>query len=141
MWLEGRYLLRLFAKIALVPQPIIFTGLALFCVAGAFAFSNHIFNVYVLLIFGVVMYLIQRLGFPGAPFVLGIVLGSLMESNLKNSLVMSNGSWLIFFQRPICFAIIAITVFFAVYSVKKTRQLKQAGAKQTGMDEDTALED
>lgn len=141
MWLEGRYLLRLFAKIALVPQPIIFTGLALFCVAGAFAFSNHIFNVYVLLIFGVVMYLIQRLGFPGAPFVLGIVLGSLMESNLKNSLVMSNGSWLIFFQRPICLAIIAITVFFTVYSVKKTRQLKQAGAKQTGMDEDTALED
>lgn len=85
MLIEGKYLLRLFANISKVPQPIIFTGLALFCVAGAYSFSNHIFNVYVLFVFGVVMYLIQKLGFPGAPFVLGIVLGPLMEGNLKNS--------------------------------------------------------
>ena len=115
--------------------------MALFCVAGAYAYSNHIFNVYVLFVFGVVMYMIQKLGFPGAPFVLGIVLGSLMESNLKNSLVMSEGSWLIFFQRPICLAIIVITVVFTVYSVRKTRAMKKVGAEQTGADEATALED
>lgn len=141
MLIEGKYLLRLFANISKVPQPIIFTGLALFCVAGAYSFSNHIFNVYVLFVFGVVMYLLQKLGFPGAPFVLGIVLGPLMEGNLKNSLVMSEGSWMIFFQRPICLAIIVITVVFTAYSVRKTRQMKKAGAQQTGAEEDTALED
>ena len=87
------------------------------------------------------MFLLQRIGFPGAPFVLGIVLGSLLEGNLKNSLVMSDGSWLIFIKRPICLCILIITVVFTVYSVKKTRELKKIGAQQTGADEATALED
>lgn len=141
MYVEGKYLLRFFTRISRVPQPILFTGLALFCVSGAFSFSNHIFNVYVLLVFGIVMYLLQIFGFPGAPFVLGIVLGSLAEGNLKNSLVMSEGSWTIFFTRPISLAIIAITVFFTIYSIRKTRELKKQGAKETGEDEATALED
>ena len=99
------------------------------------------FNVYVLMFFGIVMYVLQKVGFPGAPFVLGIVLGSLMEGNLKNSLVMSDGSWLIFFKRPICIVILLITVFFTSYSIKKTRSLKKSGAEAAGVDEATALED
>lgn len=141
MYLEGKYLLRFFMKISRLPQPVLFTGLALFCVAGSYSFSNNMFNVYVLMFFGIVMYLLQKIGFPGAPFVLGIVLGSLLEGNLKNSLVLSGGSWLIFFKRPICVAIIFITVFFTYYSVKKTRSLKKSSAAVTGEDEATALED
>ena len=141
MFLEGKYLLKFFMKISRLPQPILFTGLALFCVAGSYSFSNHIFNVYVLMFFGIVMYVLQKVGFPGAPFVLGIVLGSLMEGNLKNSLVMSDGSWLIFFKRPICIVILLITVFFTSYSIKKTRSLKKSGAEAAGVDEATALED
>ncbi len=139
MFVQGKYLSRFFAKISVVPQPLLFTGLSLFCVAGAFSFSNHIFNVYVLLVFGVIMFLLQRIGFPGAPFVLGIVLGPLAESNLKNSLVMSNGSWLIFLQRPVSIVILLITIFFTAYSVMKTRQIKKVGAAE-GLDE-SDLED
>ena len=141
MFLEGKYLVKLFAKISRVPQPILFTALALFCVAGAFSFSNHIFNVYVLLCFGAVMYLLLKFGFPAAPFVLGIVLGSMTEANLKNSLVMSDGSWLIFFTRPISLAILVLTVVFTAYSIQKTRSMKKVGAQKTGQDEATALED
>lgn len=141
MFLEGKYLLRFFMRISRMPQPILFTGLALFCVAGAYSFSNNMFNVYVLMFFGIIMYCLQKIGFPGAPFVLGIVLGALLESNLKNSLVLSEGSWAIFFQRPICIVILLITVFFTAYSVKKTRSLKKSSAKATGADEATALED
>lgn len=141
MFLEGKYLLRLFVQVSKVPQQILFTGLALFCVAGSYASSGIIFDVYVLLIMGLVMYFIQRFGFPGAPFILGMVLGPLMEANLKNSLVMSDGSWLIFFQRPISLAILIIAAFFTTYSVIKTRQLKKAGAAQLGQDEAEALED
>lgn len=141
MFLEGKYLLRLFSKISRVPQPILFSSLALFCVAGSYSFSNNIFDVFVLLFFGVIMYLLQKIGFPGAPFVLGIVLGSLLEGNLKNSLVMSNGSWLIFFQRPICIVILIITIFLSVYSAKKINGLKKKSAGVTGEDESTALED
>lgn len=141
MFLEGKYLLRFFMKISRVPQPILFTGLALFCVAGSYSFSNNMFNVYVLMFFGIIMYFLQKIGFPGAPFVLGIVLGSLLEGNLKNSLVLSEGSWMIFLKRPICVAIILITVFFTAYSIKKTRSLKKSGAEAAGVDEATALED
>lgn len=141
MLLEGKYLLRFFMKISRVPQPILFTGLALFCVAGSYSFSNNIFNVYILMFFGIIMYFLQKIGFPGAPFVLGIVLGSLLEGNLKNSLVLSAGSWTIFLKRPICVAILLITVFFTAYSVRKTRSLKKSGAAATGADEATALED
>lgn len=141
MFIEGKYLIGFFSKISKVPQPVLFTALALFCVAGSFSYSNNMFDVYVLLIFGIIMYLIQRLGFPGAPFVLGIILGPLMESNLANSLVMSDGSWLIFFKRPISVIIILITIFFTAYSVVKMRQMKKAGAEKTGGDEATALED
>lgn len=141
MFIEGKYLLKFFAKLSRIPQPLLFTCLALFCVSGSYSFSNHIFNVYVLLVFGVIMFLLQRIGFPGAPFVLGIVLGSLLEGNLKNSLVMSDGSWLIFIKRPICLAILIITVVFTGYSIKKTRELKKIGAQQTGTDEASALED
>lgn len=141
MFLEGKYLLKFFMKISRLPQPVLFTGLALFCVAGSYSFSNHIMNVYVMMFFGIIMYILQKVGFPGAPFVLGIVLGPLMEGNLKNSLVMSDGSWLIFFKRPICMVILLITVFFTAYSIKKTRDLKKSGAQATGADEATALED
>jgi len=88
---------------------------------------------------GIVMYMLQRFGFPGAPFVLGIILGPLMESNLMNSLVMSEGSWLIFFQRPISVVILIITVVFTTYSVIKTRSMKKVTAAQTGNED--ALED
>ena len=141
MLLEGKYLLRFFMKISRLPQPILFTGLALFCVAGSYSFSNNMFNVYILMFFGILMYVLQKIGFPGAPFVLGIVLGSLLEGNLKNSLVLSGGSWMIFFKRPICVAIILITAVFTCYSVKKTRSLKKSSAAVTGGDEATALED
>jgi len=130
MYIEGKYLLKFFAKISNVPQPILFTGLALFCIAGSFSFSNNIFDVYVLLVFGITMYLIQRIGFPGAPFVLGMILGPLMEVNLRNSLVMSDGSWLIFLQRPISVIILIITIVITSYSVIKTRQLKEIGKTQ-----------
>lgn len=134
-------MIRLFAQVSKVPQQLLFMGLALFCVAGSYASSGNIFDVYVLLVMGIIMYLIQRLGFPGAPFILGMVLGPLMETNLKNSLVMSDGSWLIFFQRPISVAILVLAAFFTVYSVIKTRSLKKAGAAQLGQDEAEALED
>lgn len=141
MYFEGKYLLRFFYNLTKVSQRIILAGLAIFCVAGSFSFSNHIFNVYVLLAVGAVMYLLGKLGMPGAPFVLGIILGPLAEVNLKNSLVMSDGSWSIFFTRPIALGILVFTVFFTAYSMHKARSVKKEGAKKTGQAEDEALED
>lgn len=141
MFLEGKLLLRLFYNLTKVSPKIITAGLGIFCVAGSYSFSNNMFNVYVLLSVGIIIYLLTKFGFPTAPFVLGIILGPLAEVNLKNSLVMSDGSLMIFAKRPICFGILLFTIVFTAYSMKKARSVKKEGARQTGQDEDTALED
>lgn len=135
MFIEGRYLLRGFSQLAKVPQPLLFTGLMLFCVAGAFSYSNAIFNVYVLIVVGIIMYLLAKIGFNGAPFILGLILGPLAESSLKNSLVMSDGSFMIFLQRPICVVIMALTVFFTLYTMRKTKSIKKENVDKLSKDD------
>ena len=80
-------------------------------------------DVYVMLLFGVIAYFMQKLDFPSVPIVLGMVLGPIAESNLRNALVMSNGSWTIFVKRPICLAFIILTFVLIVL-------LKKGDAKQ-----------
>ena len=68
------------------------------------------FDVYIMLFFGVVGYILRQLDFPVAPLVLGIVLGDMMEKNLRRGLVLSDGDLLPFFTRPISFAMFALFV-------------------------------
>lgn len=141
MYFEGKYLLRFFYNLTKLPAKMVLIGLSIFCVAGAFSFSNQLLNINVLIIFGIILYILGKLSFPAAPFVLGIILGPLAEINLKNSLVMSDGAWTIFLQRPICLGILVFTIAFTSFSIYKTRSIKKASAKVTGQDVETALED
>lgn len=110
MFLQGRYLMPVFVKITHIPQDLLTALLMVVCCAGAFAIANSPFEVYVMLVFGVVAYVMNKFGFPPVPIVLGMVLGPIAESNLRNSLTLSKGSWLIFVQRPICLMFIVLTV-------------------------------
>lgn len=107
------------------------------CCTGAFCISSSIMDVYVLLIFGVIAYLMQKVDLPPVPIVLGMVLGPIAESNLRNSLIMSDGSWFIFLQRPICLFFLALT-FLLVYLLKRgsIKEKKAAQALQARMAED-----
>ena len=122
MFLQGRYLMPVFVKITHIPQDLLTALLMVVCCAGAFAIANSPFEVYVMLVFGVVAYVMNKFGFPPVPIVLGMVLGPIAESNLRNSLTLSKGSWMIFLQRPICLMFIVLTVvliFLLKRSVKK----------------------
>ena len=89
------------AKLALIPRhyllPVIFT----FCVVGSYALSNRMFDVWVMLAFGVVGFLMERTGLALAPFVIGFVLGPLAEEHLSAGLMASNGSYWPIISRPI----------------------------------------
>jgi putative tricarboxylic transport membrane protein len=85
-------------------MPVIFV----LCVIGSYAIAQRMFDVYVMLVFGVVGFLLRQLNFPMAPLVLGIVLGDLMEKNLRRGLVLSDGDLTPFFTRPISFAMFAL---------------------------------
>ena len=123
MFFQGKYLLGLFVKITHIPQELLTALLVVICCAGAFAIGSSEMDVYVMLLFGVIAYFMQKLDFPSVPIVLGMVLGPIAESNLRNALVMSNGSWTIFVKRPICLAFIILTFVLIVL-------LKKGDAKQ-----------
>jgi putative tricarboxylic transport membrane protein len=97
------------ARIALIPFPILGPLIILFSVIGAYSIRFMLFDVWVALIFGVVGYIMRKFGFPIAPMVLASVLAQMLETSLQQSLLISQGSPFIFFTRP-------IALFFMVLS-------------------------
>jgi putative tricarboxylic transport membrane protein len=90
-----------------VLMPIVF----LLCTVGAFASASRLFDVYVMLAIGVGAFFLRRRGYEMAPLVLGLVLGPLLDKSLRRGLVLSDGSLLPFFTRPICIGFAAVTLF------------------------------
>lgn len=141
MFLQGKWLLKLFVKITHIPQDLLTALLVVICCTGAFCIANSVFDVYVLLVFGAVAYFMQKVGLPPVPIVLGMVLGPVAESNLRNALVLSNGSWTIFFKRPICLLFIVLT-FVLIFLLKRNSMKEKKAQDQLiakmAQDENTA---
>jgi putative tricarboxylic transport membrane protein len=91
-----------------VPYRILFPLILLFCLIGVYSISNAIFDLYVMIAFGVLGYLMRKFGYEPAPLVLAFVLGPLMENNLRKSLIISDGSFGIFVERPMSLACLVI---------------------------------
>ncbi|MEO7191549.1 MAG: tripartite tricarboxylate transporter permease [Vicinamibacterales bacterium] len=97
----GWLLIKLARNVLHVPRSVLMPVILLFCVVGAFAINNTVFDVGVMLAFGVLGFLMEANGFPIAPTVLGVVLGGMLEQNLVTSLIKANGHPLMFVERPI----------------------------------------
>ncbi|MEL7567849.1 MAG: tripartite tricarboxylate transporter permease [Dehalobacterium sp.] len=103
-------LIPLFASILKVPYSILYILILVFTTIGVYSINNSMFDLWLLLVFGVMGYLLRKGKFPLAPVVLSLVLGPMMEQNLRNSLKMSHGSLVIFFERPISCILIIISL-------------------------------
>jgi putative tricarboxylic transport membrane protein len=88
-------------------MPVVF----LLCTVGAFATASRLFDIYAMLFIGVGAYLLRRRGYEMAPLVLGLVLGPLLDKSLRRGLVLSDGSVVPFFTRPIAMGFAAVTIF------------------------------
>jgi putative tricarboxylic transport membrane protein len=105
----------LFAAILRIPFAILTPLIISVCAIGAYSVHNSMIDVWYMLIFGVIGYVFKKLDYPLAPLVLALVLGDLAENALRQSLIMSQGSLLILFTRPISGVITAMAiVFFAM---------------------------
>ena len=111
--LYGLTLTNLLIKVLMVPKPVILPIIFVLCVVGSFAISSRLFDVWVMLGFGIVGYVLRRLDYPIAPLVLGMVLGDLMEKGLRRGLILSDGSMEPFFMRPIS-AVLWVTILLVV---------------------------
>src|SRR6266496_438423 len=102
----------LFAAILRIPFAILTPLIVVVCAIGSYAVHNSMIDVWYMLIFGAVGYVFKKLDYPLAPLVLALVLGDLAENALRQSLIMSQGSLLILFERPISGAITIVALFF-----------------------------
>lgn len=127
MLIMGQVGLRWFYKVCLIPkeilQPIIF-GL---CLIGSYAANSNLFDVGTMLVFGLLGYLLIRAGVPMTPILLGLILGNITESNLRRGLIPTQGNFLKFINRPICLAILAITVFSLAFTIIRMLRDRKAG--------------
>jgi len=106
----GLYAAKVFARISLIPPSFLWPSVFALCVLGAYAPGQSVIDVWVMLGFGALGFAMRRYGFSPAPLVMGLVLGQLVEENLKQSLILFDGSWLGFFGRPITLGLFGLIV-------------------------------
>jgi putative tricarboxylic transport membrane protein len=121
--LFGLVLVRPIVQILRVPREIVMPIVFVLCVLGAYSIGQRLFDVYVMLAVGVVCFLLRRQGFPVAPFVLGLVLGDIVDKSLRRGLVLSDGSLLPFFTRPISAVLAAVVIAMLLAQVPAVRRL------------------
>ena len=94
-------LIGIWVKVLEIPYKVLFPLILLFCLIGVYSMNNLSFDLYVMLFFGVVGWMMRKFGYEGAPLILAYVLGPMLENSLRQSLLISQGSFLIFVTRPI----------------------------------------
>ncbi len=99
-----------FAKLISFPKKYLIPAILVFSLVGSYAISNSIFDIWVLIISGIVGFLFRKIGLPIAPIILGMILGPLFESNFRRALMLSGGNWATFVQRPISLAFLIVVV-------------------------------
>ena len=103
-------LIPMWVQLLKIPYRILFPLILLFCLIGSYSLKNSAFDMLAMISFGIIGYLFRKFGYEGAPLILAFVLGPMLELNLRQSLLISKGSLLIFFTRPIS----AVTVSLAI---------------------------
>jgi len=99
---------RFIAKLARAPREILIPMILTFCVVGSYALGNRMFDVWVMIGFGVLGFGLDRLKIPLAPFVIGFVLAPMAEESLCSALMLSGGSWLPFVTRPVSLLLLVV---------------------------------
>jgi putative tricarboxylic transport membrane protein len=123
-------LVGLFVNVLRIPYVYLYPLVIMFCIIGVYAVNNSIVDVWIMLIMGVVGYALRKFGLDPAPLVLGLVISPTLEMSLRQSLIMSNGNWVIFFQRPITAMLLAgCALLLALAGLSLARKRKDWRAK------------
>ena len=128
MGLFGYLVARHTVRLASLPQGILLPVITLLSVVGSFAIRNNIFDVYVMLFFGIVGYFMKKFSFPAAPTVLALILGPMAERNLINSIQMAKVNVALYYlSRPLCWVFLILIIGSLVSPViSKKRKAKKA---------------
>lgn len=128
MFIQGRFLTTLFAKVVSIPQEILTPIIVIFCFAGAYSVNENYFDVAVALVFGALAWVLRKLDLPPVPILLGLVLGRMTETNFRRALLISNGDASIFLQSIYCKIFLAL-IIIAVAAIVRGKLKEQKTAK------------
>ena len=113
-------LVGLFVNLLRIPYAYLYPLIVMFCVIGVYEVNNSIVDVWIMLIMGVIGYGLKKFSFDPAPLVLGLVIAPIFEMSLRQALIMSDGTWAIFVQRPVAATLLAVSAALLVLSALTT---------------------
>jgi putative tricarboxylic transport membrane protein len=123
-------LVGLWAKLLEIRYQYLYPGILLFCILGAYSLNESVFDVGVMVAFGVLGYIFRKLDWPLAPTILALILGPMMERALRTSLEMSGGDMSILITRPISVVLLILAAFVLISSA--VRLLRVRGGEEKG---------
>lgn len=103
-------LIGMWVKMITIPYQLLFPAILVFCSIGVFSLNNSTFDIYLMALFGVIGYVLSKLGCEPAPMLLAFILGPLMEEYLRRAMLLSRGNPWVFVQRPISATLLALSV-------------------------------
>ena len=119
-------LIGMWVRLLTIPYPLMYPAIVLFTCIGVYGTNNNIFDLYVLLAFGLLGYLMLLLRFEVVPILMGLILGPMFEENLRRTLLLSRGDFAVFVERPISATALAVTTVLALWSLKSYMRTKGA---------------
>ncbi len=129
-------LVGLFVTVLRIPYAYLYPLIIMFCIIGVYEVSHSVVDVWIMLIMGVVGYGLRKFNFDPAPLVLGLVIAPIFEMSLRQSLIMSNGSWTIFVQRPIAALLLTVcAALLALSGISLVMKRKDWRGKLAGFSE------
>jgi putative tricarboxylic transport membrane protein len=114
---------KIYPKILNIKKTSLWVIILLCCFVGAFAINNSYVDVIAMAVFGIIGFGFRMLDLPNGPFILGLLLGKLLEANLRRTLAVTMGSYSIFFKSPICIVLLSVAVISLIYPAFKKRFL------------------
>jgi TctA family transporter len=102
-------LIGIWVSLLRVPYYFLFPAIVVFCAIGAYSVGNSLFDLWLMLGFGLVGYFFIKIGVEPAPFVLGFVLGPMLEENFRRAMLISSGDFFVFLERPISAVLLAVS--------------------------------
>jgi putative tricarboxylic transport membrane protein len=131
---------KLFSRITLIPRTFLWPSVFMLAVVGSYALATSIVDVWIMLIAGLIGYVMRNHGFSPAPVIIGLILGGLVETSLRQSMIMFDQSLLGFLNRPLALAFFLLTLVSLFGRpvrnaiVRRVRSRRMAAAEATGQD-------
>jgi TctA family transporter len=123
-------LIGVWVRLLSIPYHLLYPAMLFFICIGVYAINSNVFDIYTVIAFGAIGYFMNEFQYPAAPLLLGFILGPMMEEHLKRALLISQGDFMVFLERPISLTFLAVT---AILLLRSMRQFVGAAFARVGI--------